>query len=204
MCGCGGRGPTRKDSVVRALPCTTNHVSCQPCAYVWWAQVVATFDVAGRPGVIRLRRIAPAFETHVVPGRPTADAGTHAVVAVDPQNGNLSDTALSGAAEQLTEELLGSLGVSTRLDEDVEHHTVLVDRVPQVHPLAVDRDEHFIEVPLVARRACGGAAGWHRTGRTSRTTAGSSRARPRRRVRTSVPAGHAGSTRSGDTATRRG
>ncbi len=58
---------------------------------------------------------------------------------------------VSQTLEQLTEEPLGCLGVSTRLDENVEHHAVLVDRTPQIPLLAVDRDEHFIEVPLVGR-----------------------------------------------------
>ncbi|MDV7241740.1 MULTISPECIES: integrase [Rhodococcus] len=35
---------------VRALPFTASHASCPPCAYVRWAQVVAAYDTAGRPG----------------------------------------------------------------------------------------------------------------------------------------------------------
>ncbi len=40
--------------------------------------------------------------------------------------------------------------VTTRLDEDVEHIAVLVDGAPEVLSLAVDRDEHFVQVPCVA------------------------------------------------------
>ncbi|MCQ4121014.1 integrase [Rhodococcus tibetensis] len=54
--------------VVRALPFTTSHDSCPPCAYFRWAQVVAAFDVAGRPGVIRLLCTARPFESHVCRG----------------------------------------------------------------------------------------------------------------------------------------
>jgi hypothetical protein len=82
---------------VRALPFTTNHHSCPPCAYVRWAQVVAAFDLAGRPGVIRLLRTAPTFEGHVCRAalpRMRARAPLFRAIA---KNGNLSETALSGA-----------------------------------------------------------------------------------------------------------
>ncbi|WP_349307003.1 integrase [Rhodococcus sp. USK13] len=54
---------------VRAVPFTTNHLSCPPCAYVRWLQIVAAYDTAGRPGVIRLLRNAPAFDGHVCKSR---------------------------------------------------------------------------------------------------------------------------------------
>ena len=41
--------------------------------------------------------------------------------------------------------------VSARLDQNVEHVAVLVDRAPQVPLCAVDLDEHLIEVPFVAQ-----------------------------------------------------
>ena len=83
---------------VRALPFTTSHHSCPPCAYVRWAQVVAASDAAGRPGVIRLLRTAPTFEGHVCRAalpRMRARAPLFRAIA---KNGNLSETALSGAS----------------------------------------------------------------------------------------------------------
>src|SRR5271166_5869542 len=54
------------------------------------------------------------------------------------------------ALEQLAEKSLGCFGVSPRLDQDVEHVAVLVDRAPQVMRDAVDLDENLIEVPFIA------------------------------------------------------
>jgi hypothetical protein len=53
--------------------------------------------------------------------------------------------------QQFTEEPLGGHRVSARLDQNVEHVAVLVDRAPQVPLCAVDLDEHLIEVPFLAR-----------------------------------------------------
>jgi hypothetical protein len=53
--------------------------------------------------------------------------------------------------QQFTEEPLGGHRVSARLDQNVEHVAVLVDRAPQVPLCAVDLDEHLIQVPFVAQ-----------------------------------------------------
>jgi hypothetical protein len=58
---------------------------------------------------------------------------------------------LPQAREQSAEELLGGHRVSARLDQNVEHVAVLVDRAPQVPLCAADPDEHLIKVPFVAR-----------------------------------------------------
>ncbi|CDZ89523.1 MULTISPECIES: site-specific integrase [Rhodococcus] len=88
-----GRGATR------ALPRTTSHASCPPCAYTRWLQVVAAFDSAGRPGVIRLLRTAPEFEAHLCQGPlPLVSDLRVPVFRSVRRNGNLSTTALSGAA----------------------------------------------------------------------------------------------------------
>ena len=83
---------------VKALPFTDSHESCPPCAYVRWVQVVAAFDVGGRPSVIRLLRRPEPFDDHVcrrgVP-RTSARAALFRAVA---KNGNLGITPLSGAA----------------------------------------------------------------------------------------------------------
>ena len=53
--------------------------------------------------------------------------------------------------EQLAEELLGCSFVPPALDEDIEHIAFLVDRPPEIVGLAIDLEEHFIQVPLVTR-----------------------------------------------------
>ena len=40
-----------------------------------------------------------------------------------------------------------SLLVPARLNLDIQHLTFAIHRSPQVHALAVDRHEHFVEVP---------------------------------------------------------
>ena len=50
---------------------------------------------------------------------------------------------------------LRSAGVSSTLDQDVEHETILIDRAPKPMLLAGDRDDDLIQMPFVAasRRA---------------------------------------------------
>ena len=54
-------------------------------------------------------------------------------------------------SEQAPEEAFGGRGIPPVLNQDVEHHTVRVDRAPEVVHLAIDFQEHLIEVPSVAR-----------------------------------------------------
>ncbi|MCW3472288.1 tyrosine-type recombinase/integrase [Rhodococcus pyridinivorans] len=83
---------------IRALPFTHSHASCPPCAWLRWAQVVAAFDSGGRPAVIRLLRNAEPFDAHVCRGvRPRMVPSSPWLRSIR-KNGNLSDTALSGAA----------------------------------------------------------------------------------------------------------
>ncbi|MGW5324230.1 tyrosine-type recombinase/integrase [Rhodococcus pyridinivorans] len=83
---------------IRALPFTHSHTSCPPCAWLRWAQVAAAFDAGGRPAVIRLLRNAEPFDAHVCRGtRPRMVPSSPWLRAIR-KNGNLSDTALSGAA----------------------------------------------------------------------------------------------------------
>ncbi|OLL21440.1 tyrosine-type recombinase/integrase [Rhodococcus sp. M8-50] len=83
---------------VRALPFTHSHTSCPPCAWMRWAQVVAAHDAGGRPAVIRLLRNAEPFAAHVCRGpRPRTVPASPLLRAIR-RNGNLSTTALSGAA----------------------------------------------------------------------------------------------------------
>jgi hypothetical protein len=55
------------------------------------------------------------------------------------------------AFEERAEELLGRLLVAPPLHEDVEHYAVLTHCPPQRVPFLVDRDEHFVQMPLVTR-----------------------------------------------------
>ncbi|MFK4363100.1 integrase [Rhodococcus sp. 27YEA6] len=83
---------------VKALPFTNRHESCPVCAWVRWLQLVAAFDTGGRVAVIRLLSRATPFDSHVCRGAlPAADKSSPLFRSVR-KNGNLSDTALSGAA----------------------------------------------------------------------------------------------------------
>jgi integrase len=86
------------EGAVRAVPFTTNHLSCPPCAYVRWLQIVAAYDTAGRPGVIRLLRNAPAFDGHVCKSVLPRTRARAPLFRSIQKNGNLSETQLSGAA----------------------------------------------------------------------------------------------------------
>jgi len=55
--------------------------------------------------------------------------------------------------QQLTEEAFGSTSVTTRLDEDIDHVTILINRTPEILPLTLNGDEHLIQVPRVAQTA---------------------------------------------------
>lgn len=83
---------------VKALPFTGRHQSCPVCAWVRWLQIVAAFDTGGRVAVIRLLSRAVEFDSHVCRGiLPTAEKQSPLFRSIR-KNGNLSDTALSGAA----------------------------------------------------------------------------------------------------------
>lgn len=53
------------------------------------------------------------------------------------------------ALEQLTEESIGGVAISVRLDQHIEHVAVLIDRAPQIIQFAVDADEDLVKVPCV-------------------------------------------------------
>jgi len=54
-------------------------------------------------------------------------------------------------AEQLAHELDGRRPVSTTLDQNLEDLALVVNRTPQIHALARDPDDHFVEMPTIAR-----------------------------------------------------
>ena len=77
---------------VKALPYTESHETCPPCAYVRWAQVVAAFDVGGRPSVIRLLRKREPFNAHVCRGGVPRTAARAPLFRAIAKNGNLGAT----------------------------------------------------------------------------------------------------------------
>ncbi|OZD85357.1 integrase [Rhodococcus sp. 05-2256-B2] len=83
---------------VKALPYTESHETCPPCAYVRWAQVVAAFDVGGRPSIIRLLRKREPFTEHICRGGVPRTAARAPLLRAVAKNGNLGATAVSGAA----------------------------------------------------------------------------------------------------------
>ena len=83
---------------VKALPFTDRHESCPVCAWVRWLQIVAAFDTGGRVAVIRILSRAVEFDSHICRGTlPVVEKRSPLFRSVR-KNGNLSDTALSGAA----------------------------------------------------------------------------------------------------------
>ncbi|MFY2790277.1 tyrosine-type recombinase/integrase [Rhodococcus sp. MALMAid1271] len=61
-------------------------------------QVVAAFDVGGRPSVIRLLRKREPFDAHVCRGGVPRTAAREPLLRAIAKNGNLGDTALSVAS----------------------------------------------------------------------------------------------------------
>ena len=53
--------------------------------------------------------------------------------------------------EELAEKLLGGVLIPPSLYQDVEHHAILIYGPPQIMPFLVDREEHFIQMPLITR-----------------------------------------------------
>jgi hypothetical protein len=58
---------------------------------------------------------------------------------------------VSEAYEQALEEPLGCTPVPSTLNQDVQHHAVLVHRAPEIVEHAIDAQKHLTEVPGVAR-----------------------------------------------------
>jgi hypothetical protein len=53
--------------------------------------------------------------------------------------------------QPLAKELLGRMLVPTALHQNIQHSTVLVDRPPEIMALTINREQHLIEVPRIAR-----------------------------------------------------
>jgi len=55
--------------------------------------------------------------------------------------------------EQFLQQFQCCLFVTTLLDEDIQNFAFFVDGAPYVHSLAVDPDDHFVQVPHAICRA---------------------------------------------------
>ena len=53
--------------------------------------------------------------------------------------------------QQLAKEALGGFPVATRLDENIDHVTILINRTPELLSFASDRDEDLVQVPRVTQ-----------------------------------------------------
>jgi hypothetical protein len=53
--------------------------------------------------------------------------------------------------EELAQELLCGLLVPPPLHQDIEHDAVLIHSAPQIMALTVEREKHFIQMPLLSK-----------------------------------------------------
>jgi hypothetical protein len=52
--------------------------------------------------------------------------------------------------QQALEEPLRSVGIAPGLNQNIEHNAILIDGAPKIVQLALDPNEHLVEVPLVS------------------------------------------------------
>ena len=64
--------------------------------------------------------------------------------------GDETTRCLSLAPQQSPKESARRSPVSTRLDENVDHFAVMVNRAPEILALTVDRHEHLVQEPRIA------------------------------------------------------
>jgi hypothetical protein len=57
---------------------------------------------------------------------------------------------VANSGDDLLQEPFGGMLITSRLDQDVEHDTVLVDRSPQPVAMTTDADRYFVEMSFVA------------------------------------------------------
>ena len=55
--------------------------------------------------------------------------------------------------QQLAEEPFGGLPITARLDENIDHVTILINGTPKILPPALDRDEDLVQVPRITEAA---------------------------------------------------
>ena len=81
---------------VKALPYSKTHATCPRCAYLRWIQVVAAFNVLGRPSIIRLLRKREPFGGHVCRGGVPRTAARAPLFRAVAKNGNSALAKLGG------------------------------------------------------------------------------------------------------------
>nr|WP_234884201.1 site-specific integrase [Mycolicibacterium aubagnense] len=85
--------------VVHALPHTQDAERCPPCAFARWARVVEAYDKGGRAAVIAaVTRHAVDRSVHVCRAKAPVIGRHRPIFRAIAGNGNLSDTAMSGAS----------------------------------------------------------------------------------------------------------
>ena len=52
--------------------------------------------------------------------------------------------------QQLAEESFGGFPITARLDENIDHVTILINSAPEILPLSLNRDEDLVQVPRIA------------------------------------------------------
>ena len=53
-------------------------------------------------------------------------------------------------SQEFAKEALRCPTVASRLHKNIDHVAVLIDGTPQIVPLTIDRDEHFVQKPSIA------------------------------------------------------
>ena len=67
--------------------------------------------------------------------------------------GDESQRRLSLPLQELAEQSHSGSAVATRLNEDLDHVSVLIDGTPKILSLTIDRDEDFVQEPCVSESA---------------------------------------------------
>jgi len=100
----------------------------------------------------RLMRVLGAIVQ--VPVLPVSNSRHHhslrGSIAAELVSNNHPWTSLTGCPQEPTEEANGGETIPLRLDENVKNDTILIDGPPEVLSDAVDLEEDFIQMPLVA------------------------------------------------------
>ena len=112
------------------------------------------------------RRLEPSYWPFTLPRRLVRDFGSMVSVRVGVVDDGGHDLAVSGAVafqlvgdqppgraglplQQLAEESFGGFPITARLDEDIEHITILIYRAPEVLAFALYLYEDLVQVPRV-------------------------------------------------------
>ena len=93
------------------------------------------------PVILPLRSVMPSPEAEFTNGRSVGSQ------LVRDQRARCKAMSL----HKLPHQLQGCAPIAFRLDQDIQHLAILIDRAPQVHAPAANRHEHLVEMPLRVR-----------------------------------------------------